>query len=165
MHERDVPGVKFETLKSRFKITLLFHQGTSIRGFASKCTIFNTRLVTGPENVPYADLSVHFSTEIVSYADLSVHFQSGKCSLSRPQRALFSPEDITYADVSVHFSVRKMFTMLTSACIFSPENVPYADLSVHFSVRKMFPMLTSACTFQSRRCMGLGHDGVKSYPC
>ena len=111
-------GVKFETLKSVFKITLLFHRGTSIRGFASKYIVFNTKLVTGPDMLPMQTSACIFNT--------------GKCSLCRPQRALFSPEDVTYTDVSVHFSVRKMFRMQISAC-----------------------------TFQSGRCMGLGHEGLR----
>ena len=157
-------GVKFETLKSVFKITLLFHRGTSIRGFASKYIVFNTKLVTGPDMLPMQTSACIFNT--------------GKCSLCRPQRALFSPEDVTYTDVSVHFfSIRIKCSRCRRQCaffnpekcslcrpqrvLFSPEDVTYTDVSVHFSVRKMFRMQISACTFQSGRCMGLGHEGLR----
>ena len=171
-------GIKFETLKSGFKITLLFHQGTSIRGFASKCIVFNTKLATGPEMLP-------MQTSVCI-------FQSGNCSLCRPQRAHFSSEDVTYTDFSVHFfnpekcsRCRRQCTFFNmkkcsrcrrkcaffnpekcSLCrpqraLFNPEDVTYTDVSVHFSVRKMFRMQISACTFQSGRCMGLGHEGLR----
>lgn len=171
-------GVKFETLKSGFEITLLFHQGTSIRGFASKCIVFNTKLVTGPEMLP-------MQTSVCI-------FQSGKCSLCTPQRALFISEDVTYTDVSVHFfnmekcsRCRSQYTFFNmnffsrcrrqcaffnpeffSLCrpqraLFNQEDVIYTDVSVHFSVRKMFRMQISACTFQSGRSMGLGHEGLR----
>ena len=138
------------------------------------------RAFFSPENVPYADLSVHFSVRKMLPIQTSacIFFSIWiKCSRCRRQCAFFNLEKCSRCRRQcAFFNPEKMFPMQTSACIFqsgrcylyrrqraffSPENVPYADLSVHFSVRKMFRMQISACTFQSGRCMGLGHEGLR----